>query len=310
MTTHCYQCSQNGTSCCKGTQILLTTGDVRRIARFLGAFHFFTFEVPDPIYTDPGDDPVWLTLTIRPDGRRRVLKRTADKRCTMLAENGCLLPITVRPLICRLHPYSFTEAEVSGVDPTCPMSREGNWPVLLEKLGMAMFEARQWHRLLYCELREEKPAGGGDDGPGAMPVLEELPDCGERKAEVLNMPHNPCLTCGACCAFYRASFYWTEAADATPGGVPAQMTEKLNDFRLAMKGTGGSNPRCIALNGSIGQAVACSIYERRASVCREFEPSWRNNAANPRCDRARAAWGLAALKPESWVDPRNFPKAA
>ena len=22
---------------------------------------------------------------------------------------------------------------------------------------------------------------------------------------------NPCITCGACCAYFRASFYWTEA---------------------------------------------------------------------------------------------------
>ena len=124
------------------------------------------------------------------------------------------------------------------------------------------------------------------------------------------MVFSPCLSCGACCAFYRASFYWTEASDDASGGVPADMTEKLNDFRLAMKGTGGSSPRCIALNGFIGRAVACSIYERRASVCREFEPSWKTNAANPRCDKARAAWGLAALTPESWIDPRNFPKAA
>jgi Fe-S-cluster containining protein len=174
MTSHCYQCSQNGTSCCQGTQILLTTGDVLRITRFLGAFDFFTFEVPDPSYTDPGDDPVWLTLTIRSDGRRRVLKRTADKSCTMLAGKGCILPITLRPLICRLHPYTYTEADISGIDPTCPMSRERNWPALLEQLGMAIFEARQWHRLLYCELRGDKPAVGEEDGRRPLPALEQL----------------------------------------------------------------------------------------------------------------------------------------
>lgn len=174
MTTQCYQCSQNGTSCCKGTQILLTTGDVRRIARFLDAFNFFTFEVPDLIYRDPGDDPAWLMLTIRPDGRRRVLKRTAEKSCTMLAENGCLLPITVRPLICRLHPYAFSEAEISGVDPTCPMSHEGNWPVLLEQLGMAMNEARIWHSLLYRELHLDETASSEPDGRGPLPALEEF----------------------------------------------------------------------------------------------------------------------------------------
>lgn len=312
MTTHCYHCSRNGTSCCQGTQILLTTADVMRIARFLGAFHFFTFEEPDLAYRDPGDDTAWPTLTIFPDGRRRVLKRTPGKSCTMLAENGCLLPVSVRPLICRLHPYTYTEADISGVDPTCPMAREGNWPALLEQLGMDIFEARQWHRQLYCELRSDgdKSAGEVEGNWGQLPELEKLPVCGNGTAETLYLDVNPCLSCGACCAFYRASFYWTEAADSAPGGVPAEMTEKLNDFRLAMKGTGLSSPRCIALDGFIGRRVSCSIYERRASVCREFEPSWQNNTANPRCDKAREAWGLAPLKPESWIDPRNFPKAA
>jgi hypothetical protein len=280
------------------------------MARFMGAFHFFTFEEPDLDYRDPGDDPAWLTLTIRPDGRRRVLKRTADKCCTMLAENGCLLPISVRPLICRLHPYTYTEAGIAGVDTACPMSRERNWPALLEQLGMEMFEARQWHRQLYSELRGDYPAGCEEDGRRTLPELEKLSACDNGIAEALTMPVNPCLSCGACCAFYRASFYWTEGADSTPGGVPAELTEKLNDFRLSMKGTGGTTPRCIALNGFIGRRVSCSIYERRASVCREFEPAWQNNTANPRCDKARAAWGLAPLKPESWIDPRNFPKAA
>ena len=311
MTTPCYQCSQDGTSCCKGTQILLTAGDVRRIARFLGHFRFFTFEVPDPVYTDPGDDPGWLTLTVRPDGRRCVLKRTAGKSCTMLSEKGCILPITVRPLICRLHPYTYTEADVSGVDPSCPMSHEKNWPVLLEQLGMASVEARKWHRMLYHELRGEKQTGAGQNGPGQAPVLEKFSAGGKEGGAALPPTVNPCLNCGACCAFYRASFYWSEASsELSPCGVPSELTEKLNDFRLAMKGTGGGNPRCIALEGFIGRTVSCCIYERRASICREFEPSWQNKTTNPRCDKARAAWGLAPLTPESWIDPHNFPKAA
>lgn len=131
-----------------------------------------------------------------------------------------------------------------------------------------------------------------------------------RFGKVAYMSICPCLICGACCALYRASFYWGEAADFTPGGVPPEMTEKLNDFRLVMKGTSGSSFRCIALNGFIGRSVSCSIYEQRSSVCSEFEPSWQNNAPNPACDKARKVWGLEPLGPESWFDDRNFPKAA
>ncbi|MDA8163825.1 MAG: YkgJ family cysteine cluster protein [Desulfobacteraceae bacterium] len=114
------------------------------------------------------------------------------------------------------------------------------------------------------------------------------------------MTPNPCLTCGACCAYYRASFYWAEASDATPDGVPVELTDKLNDFRRAMKGMSGGKPRCIALQGTIGERVGCTIYQRRSSVCRDFPASYVNGEPNPRCDKARAAWGLAALTPESW----------
>ena len=152
METLCFKCSLNGTSCCKGTQIYLTNGDVLRISRFLGSRHFFAIEMADTAYLDPGDDPTWLALTIRPDGQRRVLKRTGDKSCTMLGEKGCRLPMPVRPLVCRLYPYEFTEKGISGVDSSCPISRERDWPALIEQLGMAMGATSKWHNMLYCEL--------------------------------------------------------------------------------------------------------------------------------------------------------------
>lgn len=174
MKNICFHCCQKGTSCCEGTQICLTTGDVLRIAQFLDTSNFFTIEIPDLAYTDPGDDPGWITLTVRPDGCRRVLKRTAEKNCTMLAEKGCLLPMTIRPLICRLHPYTYTESDISGVDPSCPISREGNRPVLLEQLGMAIGQARKWHRQLYCELNADKTAISGEVGRGPFLELKKL----------------------------------------------------------------------------------------------------------------------------------------
>ena len=120
---------------------------------------------------------------------------------------------------------------------------------------------------------------------------------------------NPCLTCGACCAYYRASFYWAEADDETPGGVPVSLTRKLNEHRRVMIGSEGSKPRCIALEGTIGEQVYCTIYERRSSVCREFEASWSNGKRNERCDAARIAWGLPPLEPDAWEFP-DIPTAA
>jgi Fe-S-cluster containining protein len=125
-----------------------------------------------------------------------------------------------------------------------------------------------------------------------------------------NMENNPCLSCGACCAFFRASFYWGETDALTPDGVPSHMTIKLNDFKVAMQGTEKHPPRCTALTGTIGVAVACSIYERRSSVCRNFLPAWQDTTANPRCRQARLAHGLPANPPNPGTGDTPLPRAA
>ncbi|MDE2148808.1 MAG: YkgJ family cysteine cluster protein [Gammaproteobacteria bacterium] len=114
---------------------------------------------------------------------------------------------------------------------------------------------------------------------------------------------NPCLSCGACCAYFRASFYWAEADDATPGGVPVRLTAQLTPHLRVMRGTERRPPRCVALLGDIGHAVRCTIHPQRASVCRGFAPSWEDGERNPRCDAARAGHGLSPLTPEDWRDP-------
>ena len=113
----------------------------------------------------------------------------------------------------------------------------------------------------------------------------------------LTPEYNPCITCGACCAFFRASFYWAETNASPDGTVPLELTEKLTPFRCVMKGTNKPKPRCTALLGKIGKSVRCAIYPLRSSICRDFKYSYENNIHNPNCDRARAAHGLPPLKP-------------
>jgi len=118
------------------------------------------------------------------------------------------------------------------------------------------------------------------------------------------MAPNPCLSCGACCTAFRVSFYWGEADDVTPGGVPVELTEKLTHHRLMMKGTGGSTPRCVALVGEIGGAHGCSIHPRRPTPCRDFPASYSDGVTpHDRCDKARAKYGLPPLTPADWQDP-------
>lgn len=95
-----------------------------------------------------------------------------------------------------------------------------------------------------------------------------------------------CQTCGACCAHFRVSFYNGECDFNQQGRVPTELVETVNSFMVCMKGTQSKPPRCVALQGEIGNRVACSIYDNRSSTCRNFE------AGSEACIKARMAHGL------------------
>ncbi len=98
---------------------------------------------------------------------------------------------------------------------------------------------------------------------------------------------NPCMSCGACCAHYRVSFYWGES-NAAPGGfVPVEFTEQVNPQMLCMKGTNNYPPRCAALRGEVGKQVSCAIYENRPTTCREFNVYELDGTPNTRCFKLR-----------------------
>jgi hypothetical protein len=118
----------------------------------------------------------------------------------------------------------------------------------------------------------------------------------------IGVEQNPCTCCGACCIAFRVSFYWAEGDDASAGGVPVCLTEKVTAFRRAMRRTGPPERHCVALEGIPGHKVRCTIYNHRPSVCRQFAPSWQEGVRNARCDQARAEIGLEALHPDSWKD--------
>ena len=106
---------------------------------------------------------------------------------------------------------------------------------------------------------------------------------------------NPCLSCGACCAFFRVSFYWVEADAALGGGVPTELVVPVNAHLLAMRGTEHQPARCGALQGEIGLQTQCVIYPQRPSPCRELAPWDEEFQPNDKCERARAAHGLPPL---------------
>lgn len=95
-----------------------------------------------------------------------------------------------------------------------------------------------------------------------------------------------CQSCGACCASFRVSFYWTEA---THLGLPEAAVEQATRHLACMAGTNQPAPRCQGLEGRVGQHVACRWYALRPSPCREVQPG------DQKCQQARALHGLAPL---------------
>lgn len=104
-----------------------------------------------------------------------------------------------------------------------------------------------------------------------------------------------CLSCGACCAAFRVDFHESDLANAARPGVPPAMTVPVIGATLRMRGTDAAPPRCVALEGVVGQQVHCTIYEQRPGPCRDFAPYAPLGIGDDACDRARRRFGLPPL---------------
>jgi Fe-S-cluster containining protein len=129
-------------------------GDIKRIAGSLSRVDFYEYRTPlDPSYLSQEDDPVWAAQTIRRDGSRRVLKHVQGTNCIFLTEKGCQLDMQVRPLVCRLHPFTYTIAGVSEVlDQRCRQIFSGPDHELIADMSMSLELAEAWHQQLYEEI--------------------------------------------------------------------------------------------------------------------------------------------------------------
>ena len=99
-----------------------------------------------------------------------------------------------------------------------------------------------------------------------------------------------CQSCGACCAVFRVSFYWSESTLHPEGTVPRHLVTPITPHHVAMNGTLQAPARCVCLSGEVGRSVSCDIYPLRSSTCRECE------AGSENCLRARAAAGLSTAE--------------
>ncbi|MGQ9604699.1 MAG: YkgJ family cysteine cluster protein [Thermogutta sp.] len=156
----CVRCARTQRTCCQISEIYITPGDLERIAAYTGESDFFEYRRPaNPEYLDQSDDPLWAACVFRPDGTRRVLRRSESEGCLFLGPGGCRLPLEVRPLVCRLYPFDYTEQGLQSVNGTmCPIQLLAPGVTLLQSLGMDAEMAEEWRSQLYAEIRQELPA--------------------------------------------------------------------------------------------------------------------------------------------------------
>ena len=88
-------------------------------------------------------------------------------------------------------------------------------------------------------------------------------------------PEQSCQTCGACCTHFRdyevdqrfdPNFEFLRDRDYLK---PPVSVGKFLIGKYTMKTD--KNKRCIALKGTVGVSVSCSVYENRPEICRQFE---------------------------------------
>lgn len=104
-----------------------------------------------------------------------------------------------------------------------------------------------------------------------------------RANRVTTPAENPCLTCGACCAY---SANWPRFSLETDEALARIPPTLVNDRQSGMRCIGD---RCSALDGTVGESTKCSIYELRPEVCRACE------AGDTECNLARRRFGLPAI---------------
>jgi len=109
---------------------------------------------------------------------------------------------------------------------------------------------------------------------------------GSKEVDISTRPV-PCQDCGACCSYFKIQFDHKKNPQ-----VPTNIVVFHKD-KSFMKGADVfKKGRCAAFSGEIGGYNACTIYENRPNVCREF-PVWLpNGKQNPRCINAREHYGL------------------
>jgi Fe-S-cluster containining protein len=153
----CALCAAWGKTCRQSRETPVTEGHEGRIAASTGEQEFWEHAHPDdPYYWDQDDDPDWRNWASRPGGSRPILRRQPSGDCRFLTSTGGTLPLDVRPLVCRLYPYTCTECGIDGVSEDCPGELIPPGQAILPVLEMRKADAIRCRRMLCTELRAKE----------------------------------------------------------------------------------------------------------------------------------------------------------
>lgn len=90
-----------------------------------------------------------------------------------------------------------------------------------------------------------------------------------------------CQSCGACCAYSADWPRFSLESDEQLARIPEAFRDDDNG-RMRCDGS-----RCSALTGTVGEHVACAVYDTRPDVCRDCQPG------DHACREARAFYGFS-----------------
>ena len=138
----------------------MTEKDIERITAYTGSNDFWLLEAPREYLENrirSSFDPNLRKYVLSENGKVYTLRHAENGSCMFLKEKGCELPMEIRPLYCRIHPYDFVEDEVTGITfVDCPVNlldRPGDLP---DMINIKYDDAKRWVKMFYNELREGK----------------------------------------------------------------------------------------------------------------------------------------------------------
>ena len=81
-----------------------------------------------------------------------------------------------------------------------------------------------------------------------------------------------CLTCGACCLGHDRAQAYIPLSESDVMRLTAKRDGDIitSDAGYAYLRTGKDGRRCVCLDGELGAAVSCAVYDERPQKCREY----------------------------------------